>query len=89
MLRNFRQAEVDPDLHKLGDYEGGQRTLDALTDRQLEILQPAYDRRFYEVPREASIEDIADGIGLDDGAVSEHLQRAERNLLSQQLMAQG
>lgn len=89
MLRDFRQAGVDPDLHKLSDYDGGQRTLDALTDRQLEILQTAYDMGFYEVPREASTEDVAEEVGLDSATVSEHLQRAERNLLSQQLMAQG
>lgn len=89
MLRNFEAAGVAPNLHRLGEYEGGQRTLDALTDRQLEILQTAYDMGFYEVPREASIAEIADEVGLDDGTVSEHLQRAERNLLSQQLLAQG
>lgn len=88
MLRNFEAAGVAPDLHKLGEYEGGQRTLDALTDRQLEVLQTAYDMGFYEVPREASIDDIADEMGLDDGTISEHLQRAERNLLTQQLAVQ-
>ena len=88
MLRNFEEAGVAPDLHRLGEYEGGQETLDALTDRQLEILQTAYDMGFYEVPREASTEDIADELDLDGGTVSEHLQRAERNLLSQQLTVQ-
>ncbi|RQG92299.1 helix-turn-helix domain-containing protein [Natrarchaeobius chitinivorans] len=86
MLRNFEEAGIVPDLHRLGEYEGGQRALDALTDRQLEVLQTAYDMGFYEVPREASVGDVADEIGLDDGTVSEHLQRAERNLLTQQLV---
>lgn len=85
MLRNFEEAGVVPDLHRLGEYDGGQRTLDALTDRQLEIVQTAYDMGFYEVPREASIEDVAHELGIESGTVSEHLQRAERNLLSQQL----
>ena len=88
MLRNFEEAGVVPDLHRLGEYEGGQRTLDALTDRQLEVLQTAYDMGFYEVPREATIDDIADEIGLNGGTVSEHLQRAERNILTQQLVVQ-
>lgn len=88
MLRNFEEAGVSPDLHRLGEYEGGQRTLDALTDRQLEILRTAYDMGFYEVPREASTKDIAEAVGLDGGTVSEHLQRAERNLLSQQFAVQ-
>ena len=88
MLRNFEEAGVVPDLHRLGEYEGGQQTLDALTDRQLEVLQTAYDMGFYEVPRKASTDDIADEVGLDGGTVSEHLQRAERNILTQQLTIQ-
>ncbi len=87
MLRNFQEAGITPDLQRLSEYEGGQRTLDTLTDRQLEVLQTAYDMGFYEVPRKTSIDEIADEIGLDGGTVSEHLQRAERNLLSQQLTA--
>lgn len=89
MIRNFEAAGVTPDLHRLGEYEGGQRALDALTDRQLEVIQTAYDLGFYEVPREATTDEIAAELDLDSGTVSEHLQRAERNLLSQQLMAQG
>ena len=89
MLRNFEAAGVVPDLHRLGDYEGEVAPLDALTDRQLEILQTAYEMGFYEVPREASTEDVADELDLDGGTVAEHLQRAERNLLSQQLAVQG
>lgn len=88
MLRNFEAAGIVPDLHRLGEYEGGQRTLDALTDRQLEVLRTAYDMGFYEVPRETSVDEIAAEIGLDGGTVSEHLQRAERNLLTQQLAVQ-
>lgn len=88
MLRNFEQAGVTPDLHKLGEYDGGQQTLDALTDRQLEVIQTAYNNGFYDVPREASTEDIAAELDIDAATVSEHLQRAERNLLSQQLIAQ-
>jgi hypothetical protein len=89
VIRNFEGAGVVPDLHRLGDYDGGQRTLDALTDRQLEVIQTAYDMGFYDVPREASINDVATEIDLDGATVSEHLQRAERNLLSHQFSAEG
>lgn len=89
MIRNFEDAGIVPDLHRLGEYDGGQRTLESLTDRQLEILQTAYDMGFYDLPRETTMDDIADEIGIDSSTVAEHLQRAERNLLSQQLGAQG
>lgn len=76
-----------PELNRLGNYEGGEQTLETLTDRQLEVLQTAYDLGFYDVPRGATIDEVATEIGIDEGTVSEHLQRAERNILSQQLTA--
>jgi len=85
VLRNQKQAGVVPELHRLGDYDGGEQTLETLTDRQLEVLQTAYEMGFYDVPREVTVADVAEEIGLDGGTVSEHLQRAERNILSQQL----
>jgi len=87
VLRNLEEAGVVPELHRLGDYGGGEQTLETLTDRQLEVLQTAYDLGFYDVPREVTIDEIATEIGIDGGTVSEHLQRAERNILSQQLTA--
>lgn len=47
----------------------------------------AYERGFYDVPKEVSIDEIAVEIGLEGATVAEHLQRAERNLLSQQFAA--
>lgn len=38
---------------------------------------------FYEVPKEASADDIAAELNLDPSTVNEHLQRAERNFLRQ------
>lgn len=55
--------------------------LASLTDRQREVLRLAFEMGYYEVPRIASSEDIADRVSLDPSTVAEHLQRAERNLL--------
>ena len=46
VLRNQQQAGVVPELHRLSDYDGGKRTLETLTDRQLEVLQTAYEIGF-------------------------------------------
>lgn len=85
MLRTYEAAGATPDLYKLAEYDGGTSTLDELTDRQLEILQTAYRMGFYEIPREASTEGVAAEFDLDAATVSEHLQRAERNLIATQL----
>lgn len=88
MLRHFEDAGVRPALDRLGEYEGRTETTDALTDRQREVIETAYRLGFYEVPREASTGDVAGELDLDPATVSEHLQRAERNLLATQLTAQ-
>lgn len=87
ILRHFQAAGTTPDLCRLADYEGDPDTRDVLTDRQYEIVRTAYEMGFYEIPREASTADIAAELGLDSATVSEHLQRAERNLLTQQFTA--
>lgn len=85
VLRHYEDAGASPDLVRLAEYEGTGDALDALTDRQLEVLRTAYELGFYEIPREASTEDIAETMDLDTATVSEHLQRAERNLLTLEL----
>lgn len=85
MIRHFQDAGITPDLQKLGEYEGGTRAFDGLTERQVEVMRTAYDMGFYDVPRSVTTDEIASEIGIDPATVSEHLQRAERNLLSQQL----
>lgn len=85
ILRHFETAGATPDLCKLTEYEGNETTFDSLTERQLEVIRTAYNIGFYEIPREASTKDIAAKLDLDPATVSEHLQRAERNLLAQQL----
>jgi DNA-binding CsgD family transcriptional regulator len=84
-IRSYEAAGVSTDLRRLGAYEGRSHPTDSLTDRQQEVIQTAFDMGYYDVPRAASTETVADEIGLDGSTVAEHLQRAERNLLSQLL----
>jgi DNA-directed RNA polymerase specialized sigma24 family protein len=81
----YESAGVSPDLRKLDTYEGRERPIDELTDRQREVIQTAYDEGYYEVPREATTGDVAAELDVDPSTVAEHLQRAERNLLSHHL----
>ena len=85
MLRDYEATGATPDLLRLAPYEGEGDALEALTARQREVLETAYDMGFYEVPREASTEDVAGELDLDSATVAEHLQRAERNLLAREL----
>jgi predicted DNA binding protein len=81
----YQTAGVSPDLRQLGAYKGREQPLDALTDRQREVIQTAFEMGYYEVPRSVSTQDLAEELELDSSTVAEHLQRAERNLLTQHL----
>lgn len=84
-LSEYEQAGVSPDLQRIGGYDGPDYPLDDLTDRQREVIERAWEMGYYEVPKEASAEEIATELDLDSSTVNEHLQRAERNLLGQLL----
>lgn len=86
-LEEYEREGASPDLRKLGSYKGRERPMDDLTDRQQEVIQTAFEMGYYEVPREATTSEIAAEVGVDPSTVTEHLQRAERNLLSHHLAA--
>lgn len=85
IINEYMDSGVSPELRKLGEYAGPDRPMDQLTDRQRDVLQVAYKEGYYDVPRNASTEDVAAEVGIDPSTVAEHLQRAERNLLTQHL----
>jgi DNA-binding CsgD family transcriptional regulator len=67
---------VDVTVERLGPYPSDD--VDALlTARQREVLATARELGYYETPRRATHEDVADRIGLSVGTVTEHLQKIE------------
>lgn len=84
-VSEYESAGATPDLRRLGTFDARDDPLDRLTNRQREVVETAYDEGYYEVPREASTTDLASELGVDSSTVAEHLQRAERNLLSHHL----
>jgi DNA-binding MarR family transcriptional regulator len=75
------EVGVDVLVDRLADYRGPRTPLDALTDRQREVLRTAHEMGYYEIPRAVATDAIAAELDLDPSTVVEHLQRAERNLL--------
>ncbi|MFB6075185.1 MAG: bacterio-opsin activator domain-containing protein [Haloarculaceae archaeon] len=53
-----------------------------LSPRQQEVLEAAFDAGYYERPREASGEELADGLGISSATFSQHIRAAERSVLS-------
>jgi len=52
-----------------------------LTDRQREALSAATALGYYDVPREATHEDVADALGCAPSTAAEHLRKAESHIL--------
>lgn len=81
-ISEYGDAGMTVLLERIADYGGPRKTLDALTDRQREILQTAYELGYFDVPRSVSTADVAKKLHLDPSTVAEHIQRAERNLVA-------
>lgn len=55
---------------------------DDLTDRQKEVLLTAYEQGYYDTPREATYEDIADELDCSASSVGQILRRTESALVA-------
>lgn len=70
--------DVDTTVERIGAYPPDTSDLEALlTDRQREVLTVAMQLGYYDSPRAATHDDIADAMGLAPATVSEHLQKIE------------
>jgi hypothetical protein len=83
-----RLARLDEELRALGmstDLEYLYTTDDGeplLTERQRELLETAVAAGYYETPRECTLTELADRLGMAKSSLSETLRRAERRVLS-------
>ncbi|MCO8267652.1 helix-turn-helix domain-containing protein [Haloferax sp. AB510] len=81
--------EIELYPERVGEYVPNRGLLeDRLTDRQRDVFETAIRLGYYEVPREATHEEIAAVVGRAPATVSEQLQRIEANLLPRYLEAE-
>lgn len=52
-----------------------------LTDRQLEVLEAAYEMGYFERPKRSNATEIAERLGIAQSTFTEHLMTAQRKLL--------
>lgn len=76
-------SDVDVTVNEIGTYDRRGGTLaGTLTDRQLAAASTALQLGYYEVPREGTLDDVADELGCAESTASVLLRRAERDILS-------
>lgn len=87
-VRLCREREIPVTLtalHALTPVETA--TEASLTDTQQEILELAYERGYFESPREVTMEELGEELGISQQAVASRLRRGNRNILGQTLSA--
>lgn len=76
--------DVEFELHRLSDGATPDREIaDPLTGRQREALEIAYEAGFFDVPRRATLSELAAELEISDQAVSERLRRGQTRLLEE------
>lgn len=87
-IREFRTTCQEDDtlieitaVHSLLPIEGDGGERHGLTDAQREALVLAYERGYFNSPRETSLEDIAEEIGITQQSLSSRLRRGHRQLI--------
>lgn len=87
-FRSFWQRNTTFQLRRLTRGASADRPADALTDRQRDALATAHAMGYFEIPRDATLEEIADELDISPPALSERLRRAQDRLLDDVLRHQ-
>ncbi|WP_435078669.1 helix-turn-helix domain-containing protein [Halococcus sp. AFM35] len=67
----------------IGSFNGGEDSMRlGLTDDQREALLTAFEMHYYDIPRGAHADDVADELGISHQALSERLRRAYEGLIA-------
>lgn len=76
---------VEAAVERVGEYDRRRSRANPLTDRQREVLDAAVDLGYYEVPREATLDEVAAELGVAASTVSDHLRKAESAVLGNEV----
>lgn len=83
----LERQNVEFALHRLSasDRTGRIEPPETLTESQREALVIAHEHGFFEVPRETTLDSIADSLEISNQAVSERLRRGQARLIEEHL----
>ncbi|WP_293032662.1 bacterio-opsin activator domain-containing protein [Natronococcus sp.] len=76
-----RSNGIQFQLHSVYSLEEGRQGRFGLTDDQQDTLEIAFERGYYEIPRDADMMALADEMDISHQALSERLRRAHRSLV--------
>jgi len=85
LYERLDDSEATVTLRRLTELKETSSTTDRLTDKQYETLLAALDQGYFTIPRETSMEELADELGISHQALSERFRRAYRALVMTEL----
>ncbi|NKE37035.1 bacterio-opsin activator [Natronococcus sp. JC468] len=77
--------DLTPTIVRLFDVADENHSQCGLTQRQYETLVAAIDHGYFEIPREVSMQELSEELGISHQALSERLRRAYRALVTAEL----
>ncbi|MDH5019686.1 helix-turn-helix domain-containing protein [Halobacterium rubrum] len=75
-------GDVDTTVERVGEYDRRRGPSVPMTDRQRDVVAVAVDLGYYEVPRTATLDDVAAEVGVASSTVSDHLRKAESAVMA-------
>lgn len=81
MLAEFPDR-IDTTVERVGEYDRFRTPAAPLTDRQRDVVETAVELGYYDVPREATLEDVAAELDVAASTVSDHLRKAEAEVMT-------
>jgi len=82
-----RENDIEFDLVRVYQPENPQETAQyGVTEDQQEALEAAFSGGYFGVPRDETLAEVADRIGISRNALSTRLRRGQRNLLANTLV---
>lgn len=73
---------VDATVERAGEFDRHPSRAATLTARQREVVATAVDLGYYEVPRTATLADVAAELDVASSTVSDHLRKAEATVMA-------
>lgn len=81
----LRDADIEANVTRLSELSEKTASELGLTDEQYETLVAAVEHGYFEIPRESSMQDLADELDVSHQALSERLRRAYETLVTAEL----
>ena len=78
--------DIDIDVETIYEMDNERHGRFGLTEEQSEALTLAFERGYYEIPRDASVADLAEEMDISHQALSERFRRAHNNLIENTLV---